>query len=99
MTEPLLAAHLNWRRFWWGVSGAAAVEVYRWYRILRVAAETGQYSGSHSGYVIGLYAFLSIAMMIFGGVFASAWGEEPGYKCAYVGATFPFWLSGWTHGG
>jgi hypothetical protein len=96
MTEPLLAEHWDWRRFRWGAAGAAVLEFYRWYRILKIAVDGGQYNGSHSIYLIGLYAFFSIGMIIFGGVFAAGWGAEPGIKCMYVGATFPFWLSGWT---
>jgi len=38
---------------------------------------------------------ISLAFVCFGGVFASAWGEDHPIKCIYNGATFPLLLSAW----
>ena len=67
--------------------GAAAPEIYRLSRILTVE----QFQGSF------LYILVSVASIALGGVFASVWDEDHPIKCIYLGATFPFWISAWTH--
>ena len=81
----------SWHRFWWGCVGGFGVEVLRFVKIL--GAPSPHFSGPTA-----LYIIMPIIMVILGGLFASAWGEDQPVRCIYAGATFPFWLSGWTHG-
>ena len=71
----------------YGVLGALSVEACR---VIRKA----DVSIIHAHpYVI----VMSIVWVLIGGVFASAWEDEHPLKCLYIGATFPIWLSTWTH--
>jgi hypothetical protein len=71
----------------YGVLGAAAPEVYR-------ITRTADVSLVHAHpYLI----VMTVAFVLFGGVFASAWDDDNPLKCLYVGATFPIWLSAWAH--
>jgi hypothetical protein len=79
----------KWSRFFYGGCGAAAVEVLRVYKIL--TANGGHYSFSYP------YLIVSACLIVLGGVFATAWGDDKPIKCLYTGATFPFWLSGWAY--
>jgi hypothetical protein len=41
----------------------------------------------------------SIVFVLLGGLFTDAWEDiHSSYnKCLYIGATFPVWLSAWSH--
>ena len=76
----------NWRSFGYGAIGAAAPEIIRF-------AKTFELLLAHPYLIV-----ISIAFVVIGGVFATAWGEEHPLKCIYLGATFPIWVSAWSHG-
>jgi len=39
---------------------------------------------------------VSIVVVLLG-VFADAWEDNHAIQCLYIGATFPVWLSAWSH--
>jgi hypothetical protein len=77
----------SWSRFLYGAVGASAPEIYRITRTADLSLVNAH------PYLIAM----SIAFVLIGGVFASAWGDEWPLKSIYVGATFPIWVSAWTH--
>jgi hypothetical protein len=40
---------------------------------------------------------VSIVFVLLGGVFTDAGEDNHALKCLYIGATFPVWLSAWSH--
>jgi hypothetical protein len=39
------------------------------------------------------YLLVSVWFVTFGGIFATAWGENSARKCLYIGLTFPVMVS------
>ncbi len=71
----------------YGTLGALALEVVR----IHQTADLSLIRSSPYRVVV------SIAFVLFGGVFADAWEDDHAIKCRYIGATFPIWLTAWAH--
>jgi hypothetical protein len=78
----------SWHRFRYGCIGALAPEICRLVKVLPVQA---QYHPS------SLFVLISLAFVVLGGIFASAWEDDKPLKCIYMGSTFPIWISAFTH--
>jgi hypothetical protein len=77
----------SFQRFAYGAVGALAPEVVRIYN-------ASDLSLIHSSpYLIAV----PIVFVLLGGVFADAGEDNHAMKCLHIGATFPVWLSAWSH--
>jgi hypothetical protein len=79
----------SWHRFRYGTIGAAAPEVVRLFKAYK------EHEAIFFSHDLLLGIAISLAFVCFGGIFASAWGEDHPIKCIYNGATFPLLLSAW----
>jgi len=81
--------HSALRRFLWGSVGAAAPEVIRLYKAF--ASDVGQLPSLP--HFSSVYLLVSLAFIVFGGLFACAWGDNHPMRCIYVGLSFPLIVS------
>ena len=72
----------SWWRFFWGFVGACAPEILRIYRIA-----TGRSRARVFYRNMPLYIFAAIGVIVLGGLFAVAWGEDNPWQCLGVGAS------------
>lgn len=75
-------------RFSYGAAGTLAVEVYRIYLLALQGVEVLPFPW--------YYYLVSVALALFGGMFAMSWKEDKEWKCIYLGASVTTWLSAWS---
>jgi len=79
-------SYWSWWRFTWGAVGAAAPELLRLYNI--VTGRTREPLNFRRSYFL-----ISPAFLVMGGFFSVAWGEDPPFKCIWVGLSLPVIIS------
>jgi len=75
-------------RFFYGAVGTLAVEAYRIYLLGLRGVEVLPFPA--------YYYLVSVALALFGGIFAMSWEENTKWKCIYLGASVTTWLSAWS---
>ena len=75
------------QQFGWGAGGAFVHEAYRLEKIYG-AVNLPKFPLS--------YYFLSLALIVGGGIFSAAWQDDKAWKCFYLGVSVGVYIAVWS---